>query len=1186
MSHGDADLIARLLTEHPLEGDSRFQPISGSAADLGGVEVVPGAIYRYPQYDASSRAEPEVTLTVYLGLGGLGGRLWEQEARVLHRIGAMAHPALPRFLDGGQLEAGLELDGRRTTTGAGYIRTLRVGESAAGPNGGGGFSKRMHTDRPAALRHLWLLADGLAVLRDARIAHQNLWPGSLEVGADESGDLALRVTRFEMSTMVANLLRRATAGGSAEPVRHLYEQQDKHHLLYCPPERLAFLFATPGHRNTVGGLEGDVFSLGTMAAEWFLGPELPAPEGFDYEAVRELQERRRSAINASVAVPRTLRALLYDMTDPDPRGRPTMAEVCRRIDESYEATRTELAGVHDAQPHVVAYMANHSDRTLLTWGYLTASTKFPEGQDEISELIERDMRGAQVLHSPTGAVGFVASSSGDPASRQRANTVVVGRQFVWFLSVLERQTAGALVEVPHARVIRYVLQRERADRNPRLDELRMVGLRRELFAVEVIEAFTTSQGKLDRLARSAGDWSELERIDTRPRLTSTAGESYLRVLTWYLEFQRAQLDARSYAFTRPEVGTQRVELRADHDRERSRRAGGRTVTRKFLANPRLRVSMADHFEEAAADAGGWAELEILSDQDGAPGGKVGTARFIEVRATESIIVERRTGTLPANGWVRLESDRSSRTSIDRQLTAVSELGGSRLLLQQLVRPTSGKTLTERWEGAGQSLQGQGRDAVREILSHETMFALQGPPGTGKTEVTSSAVAEYLGADRGARVLVSAQSHDALDNLALRILRKLGVVGADGRPVHSNYLALRSFSEFTRESVAESMKPFELSEVVARLMRQAAAQTQEWLTTRRVENPALAQVLQRWLASIEGTKLDVTARVRRGASLVFATTGAATYRRLVEEYGAAEPFDWVVVEEAAKAWPTELALPLVRGLRWTLVGDQAQIGAFNRQQVERFLLDCRDDPDPEIATWYEQRDEFIRVFDTFGNLVAQPTGPRMELTEQYRMNADIAEVVSEGFYTQRLAGGLRTMREDEPHGLVEPAGFADASLVWIDTRDAQRAEGYWSNEWEADVVAKLVRDLRPEPRSADGRSIAILTPYRQQQAVLRGRLSEYASAIHTIDAFQGREADIVVVSLVRDRDPLPGRPTASIGHLADPARANVMFSRARQLLVVVGRSALYVNTGVAEWDAAMRTIADRATVIAADKAMRG
>ena len=57
--------------------------------------------------------------------------------------------------------------------------------------------------------------------------------------------------------------------------------------------------------------------------------------------------------------------------------------------------------------------------------------------------------------------------------------------------------------------------------------------------------------------------------------------------------------------------------------------------------------------------------------------------------------------------------------------------------------------------------------------------------------------------------------------------------------------------------------------------------------------------------------------------------------------------WVVVEEAARAWPTELALPLVRGLRWTLIGDHFQLPAFDELSVHRFLDLCGQTDDEEL-----------------------------------------------------------------------------------------------------------------------------------------------------------------------------------------------------------------------------------------------
>lgn len=293
-----------------------------------------------------------------------------------------------------------------------------------------------------------------------------------------------------------------------------------------------------------------------------------------------------------------------------------------------------------------------------------------------------------------------------------------------------------------------------------------------------------------------------------------------------------------------------------------------------------------------------------------------------------------------------------------------------------------------------------------------------------------------------------------------------------------------------------------------------------------------------------------------------------------------------MEEAAKAWPTELAMPLIHGQRWTLIGDHAQIGAFNRQQVETFLQECRDDPNPEIADWYTRREEFIRAFDTFGNLFANDTsGVTMELAEQYRMAPAISATVSSAFYANRARGGLIAKRNEAPHGLHAPAWLQGRTLVWLDTEDVTHVSGAYYNEYEADIVSWLVRSMHPQPGRVRGApTLAVITPYRQQVDRLRRVLGESTRFVHTIDGFQGREADVVVASLVRDRARLPGQQHTNIGHLRDPARANVMLSRARDLLVVVGRLSVYSDTGTGAWDAVIAAFREHGVVIPVSSVM--
>ncbi len=103
------------------------------------------------------------------------------------------------------------------------------------------------------------------------------------------------------------------------------------------------------------------------------------------------------------------------------------------------------------------------------------------------------------------------------------------------------------------------------------------------------------------------------------------------------------------------------------------------------------------------------------------------------------------------------------------------------------------------------------------------------------------------------------------------------------------------------------------------------------------DPVRAELLGRWRAALPSSKLELSERLLEGAAIVFATCAASTADRL-HDAGIVPGFDWVVIEEAAKAWPTELAIPLVRGMRWTLIGDHFQLPAHQRDEIQRFLLD--------------------------------------------------------------------------------------------------------------------------------------------------------------------------------------------------------------------------------------------------------
>lgn len=205
-----------------------------------------------------------------------------------------------------------------------------------------------------------------------------------------------------------------------------------------------------------------------------------------------------------------------------------------------------------------------------------------------------------------------------------------------------------------------------------------------------------------------------------------------------------------------------------------------------------------------------------------------------------------------------------------------------------------------------------------------------------------------------------------------------------------------------------------------------------------------------------------------------------------------------------------------------------------------------------------------------------------LSGQHRMHPDIGELISRAYYEGQLVN--RTIQDDSMpmtrvlHPFVQPAGIAERAIVWIDlpwtSVDARFGElgpesgrARYTNPQEAHALRAFLEQLGPPPPQDSPLELAVLSPYNQQVALLRRELSgvQLAEGImprrlrrrrpglvddmtHSVDAFQGNQADIVAVSLVRNN---ASPPEHGLGFLKDSARINVLLSRAERLLVLVG-----------------------------------
>ena len=599
-------------------------------------------------------------------------------------------------------------------------------------------------------------------------------------------------------------------------------------------------------------------------------------------------------------------------------------------------------------------------------------------------------------------------------------------------------------------------------------------------------------------------------------------------------------------------------------------------------------------------------LEFFPDRNGRPDWQRRGTAFLARRLDENLVEIRPAGKsqpVPESGWLRPKDDSGSELTLKRQREARLEFLDARSLLAQFHSPSTIGGFRHRWRGAGQGLRGGADAIVKDMLVSQAFYALHGPPGTGKTTVAAHAVEAYLRAERGARILVSAQSNYALDNLALRIRNQLAQRGL------TNVLAIRFVSPSGEEKIHPSLRDWTLDRLVPRSVESVKAHCGRRLDLRMDPEP-LRRLLGRWKDAVGTSHLEIQDRVRRGANLVFATCAAAT-KRNVDAVGSFGIYDWVIVEEAAKAWPTELAIPLVRGVRWTLIGDHRQLSAHRRMEVEELLSECAQEEDEDLQNHGRSREEYGRIFDLFGSLfehdasrgtAVQPSGSRRglsvplgSLTLQFRMRRPIAEVISRAFYPGNdskgadspAAGTLKTDPETEVDtGLRAPKALVGRALVWLDTQgvDGCGDQPRWANGGEARIVASLLNVMKPPPWPANAGSheapLAILTPYRDQIDMLRQIIPERASQIFSVHEFQGREADIVVASLVRDK----GRgtnPRRNLGHLSQPELVNVLFSRARRLLIVVGNFRHFHESGVKFWRVVCETTRREGSVVRAD-----
>jgi energy-coupling factor transporter ATP-binding protein EcfA2 len=299
---------------------------------------------------------------------------------------------------------------------------------------------------------------------------------------------------------------------------------------------------------------------------------------------------------------------------------------------------------------------------------------------------------------------------------------------------------------------------------------------------------------------------------------------------------------------------------------------------------------------------------------------------------------------------------------------------------------------------------------------------------------------------------------------------------------------------------------------------------------------------------------------------------------LNEVTAEHEFDTVIVDEAARANPLDLFIPMaLASRRIVLVGDHFQLPQMLEPEIEKEMVEGGN-LDVETAKAIKMS-LFERLYTQLKAREAKDGIQRtVMLDTQFRMHPDLGEFISKNFYEsegeQPILSGLEASRFDM--GIPK---YSNKVAQWIDIPlskgKEQRAGTSWQRECEADSVVTEVLALLTESPNL---SIGVITFFAAQREVILEKLSQVNICLKTkdgweflpgfkttkdgeeklrvgsVDAFQGKEFDVVILSTVRANNFSSSDENSfrkKYGFIRTPNRLNVAFSRARSLIKVVG-----------------------------------
>ncbi|KAG2687031.1 hypothetical protein I3760_09G034700 [Carya illinoinensis] len=418
-----------------------------------------------------------------------------------------------------------------------------------------------------------------------------------------------------------------------------------------------------------------------------------------------------------------------------------------------------------------------------------------------------------------------------------------------------------------------------------------------------------------------------------------------------------------------------------------------------------------------------------------------------------------------------------------------------------------------------NLDNSQKDAISKALSSKNIFLLHGPPGTGKTTTVVEIILQEV--KRGSKILACAASNIAVDNIVERLVPHRVNLVRLGHPA-------RLLPQVLESALDAQVLRGDNSALASDIRKEMKVLNGKLLKTKDKNTRRDIQKELRTLSKEERKRqqLAVTDVIKR-ADVVLATLTGASSHKLDNT-----SFDLVIIDEAAQALEIACWIALLKGSRCILAGDHLQLPpTIQSVEAERKGLG---------------RTLFERLADMYGNEVVSM------LTVQYRMHELIMNWSSKELYGSKIkahpsvAAHMLFDLEDVKRTTSTEPTILLIDIAGCDMDEKKDEEDSTLNEGEAEVaIAHAKRLVQSGVQASD---IGIITPYAAQVVLLKILKSNEEKLKHveisTVDGFQGREKEAIIISMVRSNS------KKEVGFLSDRRRMNVAVTRARRQCCLV------------------------------------